>query len=137
MLSMTSQYALRALSTLAQNGDGMLGRRLSQEASVPSNYLSKIMLAMRDAGFVHATRGAKGGYRLARAAEEIRLIEVVALFEKESARPECVLGNGICSDRSACAAHQRWGGIRSRYIEFLESTTISDISAPSSRPKRK
>jgi len=55
MLSTTSQYAIRALSCLArmQHGDAVLGRDLAKQASVPGNYLSKIMLVMRNAGLVH------------------------------------------------------------------------------------
>ena len=78
MLSTTSQYAIRALSHLArmQHGEAVLGRDLAERASVPVNYLSKIMLVMRNAGLVQATRGAGGGYRLARPAAAIRLIDI-------------------------------------------------------------
>lgn len=139
MLSTTSQYALRALACLARSphGDAMLGRELSAEAQVPGNYLSKIMLTMRNAGLVQATRGAGGGYRLANDPGAIRLIDVVALFEGDGARPECVLGNNICSDRTACAAHARWRSVRQQYLEFLEGTTIGDIAGlMSEKPSR-
>jgi len=68
VLSSTSHYALRALGRLAQEPQGrsVLGRNLAREAHVPPQYLSKIMLMLRNAGLVDAARGTRGGYRLLR-----------------------------------------------------------------------
>ena len=53
MLTITSQYALRALTHLArQAGEPVLGRDLAQSGEVPANYLSKVMLTLRNAGLV-------------------------------------------------------------------------------------
>ena len=129
MLSTTSQYAIRALSCLArmQSGETVLGRKLSEEASVPPNYLSKIMLVMRNAGLIEATRGAGGGYRLGRDPSEIRLRDIVALFEPSVTEMQCVLGTGPCSDNAPCSAHTRWKEVRNQFIGFLEETKLSDL----------
>ena len=89
MLSTTSQYAIRALSHLArmQHGEAVLGRDLAERASVPVNYLSKIMLVMRNAGLVQATRGAGGGYRLARPAATVAPPHAATAAPKWAARP--------------------------------------------------
>ncbi len=131
MLSTTSQYAIRALSCLArmQSGETVLGRTLSEEASVPPNYLSKIMLVMRNAGLIEATRGAGGGYRLGRPPSEIRLLDIVSLFEPSVAELECVLGTGRCSDDAPCSAHEQWKGVRNNFLEFLEGTTLAGLTA--------
>lgn len=130
MLSVTSQHALRALTLLARQpyGSAALGRELSESAGVPSNYLSKIMLTLRNAGLVDATRGAGGGYRLARNASELKLAEVVELFEGSTFRSECILGEGICSDAHGCSAHPLWGSVRTSYLKFLEDTSIADLA---------
>lgn len=129
MLSTTSQYALRALSCLAGNPDSVtLGRDLSARTGVPATYLAKIMLALRHAGIVTATRGSHGGYCLARPPSSIKLMEVVELFEGESARPRCLLGHADCSDRHPCPAHALWKDVRAHYIAFLEQTSVADIS---------
>lgn len=131
MLSVTSQHALRALTHIAAlpDGESILGRNLSERAGIPPNYLSKILLTLGNAGFLRATRGLGGGYRLLKKPNKIRLIEVVELFDRPSARPQCFLGGGrICSDRTACTAHGGFRDVRSVYLHFLESTTIADIS---------
>lgn len=131
MLSITSQYALRALSHLArQNEKAVLGRDLAQSVEIPANYLSKILLVLRNAGLVDTTRGAGGGYRLGRPANEIRLIDVVELFEEISrARPSCFLGRErACSDTQPCTAHSTWKGLQASYSGFLVSTPLSAIA---------
>lgn len=130
MLSTTSQYAIRALSCLARmhQGDAVLGRDLSRQASVPGNYLSKIMLVMRNAGLVQATRGAGGGYRLARSSSSIRLLDIVSLFDSSAGQLECVLGGSPCDLNKPCAAHEHWKQVRSHYIQFLEKTTLAELA---------
>ena len=134
MLSSTSHYALRALGRLAQEPQGrsVLGRNLAREAHVPPQYLSKIMGMLRHAGLVDAARGTKGGYRLTRPAAEIRLREVVEVFEGSVDRPECLLGvNPECSDTSPCSAHAPWKRLRDAYVQFLEETTVGNLAASS------
>jgi Rrf2 family protein len=131
MLSITSQYALRALSHLAQRTDGaVLGRDLAQSVEIPANYLSKVLLTLRNAGLVDTTRGSGGGYRLRRPANEIHLIDVVELFEEISrTKPSCFLGRTReCSATEPCTAHATWKGLQGAYLGFLVSTPLSAIA---------
>jgi Rrf2 family protein len=131
MLSITSQYALRALCHLARQPEGaVLGRDLAQSVNIPANYLAKILLSLRNAGLVDATRGAGGGYRLRRPAKDILLIDVVELFEEVSrTKPACFLGRTRpCSETTPCTAHSTWKGLQAAYLGFLISTPISQIA---------
>ena len=131
MLSTTSQYALRALSHLARrSGDAVLGRDLARSVGIPANYLSKVLLTLRNAGLVDTTRGSGGGYRLRRPATEIHLIDVVELFDEVSrTKPGCFLGRTRpCSEAKPCTAHSTWKGLQAAYLGFLVSTPLSAIS---------
>jgi Rrf2 family protein len=131
MLSITSQYALRALSHLArQAGEAVLGRDLAESVEIPANYLSKVLLTLRNAGLVDTTRGSGGGYRLSRSANEIHLIDVVELFEEVSRKkPSCFLGRTRpCSETKPCTAHSTWKGVQEAYLGFLVSTPLSAIA---------
>ncbi len=136
MLSTTSQYALRALVRLAAEPGGavVLGRDLAKECDIPANYLSKLLWQLRNAGLVSTARGSGGGYKLERPAGEIRLMDVVEVFEGLRNRPTCLLGKGECSDVDACSAHHAWKTVRKAYVEFLDANTLADI-APSSDPE--
>ena len=131
MLSTTSQYALRALCHLArQSGEAVLGRDLARSVEIPANYLSKVLLTLRNAGVVDTSRGSGGGYRLRKPADEIYLIDVVELFEEISrTKPSCFLGRPrLCSETTPCTAHSTLRGLLAAYLGFLTSTPLSAIA---------
>jgi Rrf2 family iron-sulfur cluster assembly transcriptional regulator len=132
MLSTTSEYALRALAHLAgqPQGAALLGRDLAKAADIPANYLSKILLTLRNAKLVDTTRGSGGGYRLHRPAGEIFLIDVVELFDGISRnKPACFLQHQKpCSSTSSCNAHILWADVQARYLGFLVSTPLSTLA---------
>ena len=139
MLATPSEYALRALLLLSQTPpeQTVLGRELAVGARIPPRYLSKIMLALRRAGLVSASRGTGGGYTLLRPAAGIHLVEIVELFEGAGARPQCFLGvNAECNEEQPCSAHAYWKGVRKAYVDFLERTTLKDISLTPGRVRR-
>lgn len=130
IFSASATHALRALAFLAgrPRGEAMLGRDLARKVGIPAHYLSKVLAALARAGVLTASRGVKGGYRLARPAGRIKLREVVQPFEGRRARPGCLLRPGKpCRDSGACSAHHSWSGVKERYVEFLERTTVEDI----------
>jgi Rrf2 family protein len=129
----SATHALRALAHLAAvpGDEAVLGRALAREVGVPAHYLSKVLATLARAGLLAATRGARGGYRLARPAAEILLIDVVAPFEGQRVRPGCLLRPGEpCDDDRTCSAHAAWGEVKSVYVRFLEETTLADIQGP-------
>jgi Rrf2 family protein len=139
MLSNTAEYALRAMVYLAREESAMLGRDLAESSRVPANYLSKILLSLKKGGLVAAVRGSGGGYRLARRAADIHLIDIVELFDHERAHPRCLLDfEQECNDHEACTAHERWKSVRAAYVEFLQTTSLADVAeAEQPPPKRR
>jgi Rrf2 family protein len=130
MLSLTSQYGIRALIVLARrSGDAaMLVRDIAEEADIPPPYLFKVLRPLARAGIVSATRGSGGGYRLARPASEIRLVHVVEAIDPARVEPACIIGaHAECSDLRPCSAHARWRKARAAYVRFLERTSIDEI----------
>ncbi len=139
MISTTSEYALRALAHLARAPEesAVLGRDLARATEIPANYLSKILLALRNAGILVTARGSGGGYRLCKSPDEIYLIEIVELFEGSKAKPVCFLSRSKpCGDMGACTAHKSWRELSAAYRGFLVSTSISMISGADRRPKK-
>jgi len=134
MISTTSQYALRALIHIAglPSGTTVLSQDLADATLVPRNYLSKVLLALRNAGFLRSTRGAGGGYRLNKPADHIYLIDVVELFEGSKAKPTCLLNNRPCSDETPCSAHRVWRELSMVYNGFLVTTTLATVAGVTS-----
>ena len=132
MVSITAKHAIRALVQLATLSDGSTigGRDLARLASIPQNYLSKILWTLGAARMIDATRGTGGGYRLRRAPGDIRLIEIVELFDKGRSAEDCFLdGTHHCSEETACAAHASWREVKAAYTSFLQKTTLATLAA--------
>jgi Rrf2 family protein len=131
MISTTSEYALRALVVLAGQGDGrcLQARELARETGISSSYLYKILATLRRAGVLSGARGNRGGYSLGRDPAEIRLIDVVSLFELVRSSEACLLSeNHPCDDANPCSAHEHWREVQRSYQGFLKSKTIADLS---------
>ncbi len=139
IFSASATHALRALAHLAagEGEEATLGRELARKVQVPSHYLAKVLATLARTGVLTATRGAHGGYRLARPARQIRLLDVVEPFEGKRARPGCLLRPGEpCREGAACSAHAAWSGVKTTYLRFLETTTLADIQEGDARPPR-
>ena len=142
----SATHALRALAYLAANEheEAILGRDLAEEIAVPGHYLAKVLATLSRAGLLSASRGARGGYRLARRPETIALMEIVEPFEGKRVRPGCLLrSEQPCPEDATCPAHAAWSGMKGTYLRFLETTTLADIQgvadrgAPRPRPSRR
>lgn len=130
MLSQTAEYALRAVLFVAEHeaeeGSIRVGR-MADALGIPANYLAKTLHALARAGVLTSGRGPTGGFRLAAPAGETTLGEVVAPFDQIEQRRQCLLGNPVCSDRHACAAHVHWKQVADKLAEFFSTTTVADL----------
>src|SRR6185295_1639592 len=94
-LSAKTEYACLAMLELAKehdSGEPVQLRRIAEEHGIPSRSLVQILLQLKGASLVMSTRGAAGGYRLARSPEEITLADVVEVIEGVD-RPESNTAN--------------------------------------------
>ena len=107
----------------------MQARDLATATKVPPSYLYKILAALRRAKVLAGARGSHGGYSLARDARDMRLIEVVSLFEEIRPTESCLLSEShLCDDENPCSAHRHWKQVQQVYQDFLESKTIADLA---------
>lgn len=137
-VSTRGEYGMRAMVSLAREyGNGPVAlTNIAQDSSVPAAYLEQLIGAMRRAGLIVSTRGAHGGYELARAPEEIRVGDVYRVLEGPVAPMECVSEvetDDICPLLDGCATRVVWLKVRDNIIEALDSTTLGDLIEGSQR----
>ena len=126
-------YALRAMTELAASPPGPVkGERIATAQAIPPKFLENILIDLRHAGLVASQRGAEGGYRLARAPDEITIADVIRAVEGpiasvRGARPEEVSYIG-----TATALRDVWIELRTAMRGVLERTTIADLVSRSS-----
>jgi Rrf2 family protein len=129
-VSAKSDYALRALIELAvrPDGDPVSAEELGRLQDIPHGFLQAILADLRRAGIVLSQRGQSGGWRMARAAADVTVADVIRavdgpLVSVHGARPESVSYN-----ESATALQLVWIAARSSLRDVCEQVTILNLA---------
>ena len=130
MISLTGQYALRAMTRLAQGAPGQYLRadELGHDLGLPPKYLSKVLQTLARHGLLAAHRGRRGGYRLDRPSDAVTLYEILAAVEPMDRYHACILGHKVCSDQDPCPIHEAWREARDQVISLLKKTSLADLT---------
>ena len=139
-VSTRGEYGMRAMVSLAREfGNGPLALSgIAQDSAVPAAYLEQLLGTLRRSGLVVSTRGAHGGYALARAPRDILIGEIYRVLEGPVAPMECVSEvepEEQCPLIDGCATRVVWLKVRDSIVEALDSTTLADLLGQS-RPQR-
>lgn len=129
MISLTAQYALRAILLIAQRGGDspVLARELAAKAKIPKQYLSTILRSAVRAGLLQSMRGRGGGFVLARPAAQMTLAEVLIPFDSVAGCMGCPFGLPRCSDANPCLVHDYWKPVASHFRQMLSETTLASV----------
>ncbi|MBL8982702.1 MAG: Rrf2 family transcriptional regulator [Gemmatimonadetes bacterium] len=130
-----------ALHLAKRRADGpVTGRDLAAREALSADYVEQILLRLRRAGLLSSTRGARGGYSLARAPEEITVREIIAASELATFDLHCVshpIGDERCSDSQNCSIRPVWMMLQRRIDDALESVRLSDLLADEPSVRRR
>ena len=91
---------------------------------------SKILKHLTRAGVVTSTRGAGGGYSLARAGDEITLADVIRALEGPIGMVECATQPGVCEQESSCPVRINWSRVNREVESALERVPITEMVTP-------
>lgn len=127
-----TDYATVVLTVLAAEPDAVLSAsELAERAGLETPTVSKLLKPLAQAGLVEGFRGANGGYRLARAADQIGLIEVVEAMEGRLGMTECSVHAGSCGIEAHCGVRTGWRRINDVVVEALRRVTLAQmLTAP-------
>ncbi len=128
-MSTKGQYGTRALLDLAQRyGKGpILVKDIARRQGISQHYLEHLFIRLIAAGLLKSTRGAKGGFTLAKPPDQIRVSEVVELMEGSLAPVSCVDDPKVCSRTNSCVMHDVWSEVKAAMSGVLESTTLQTL----------
>ena len=106
------------------------GREIASSERLPVDYVEQILLRLRRAGLVRSTRGARGGYALARGADEVSIRDVIAASEMTTFDLHCVshpVGEERCSASHECSIRPVWLLLQRKIDDVLEGIRLSDL----------
>ncbi len=133
-----ADYAVRAVLYLAELGPG--GRastaQIAREQRIPLTFLAKIVSQLSSAGIVRATRGAHGGVALARAPEDVSLLDIIEAIDGPVMLSECTLNPDTCTLSDDCVVRIVWCETRSQLITRLAETRFSHLVIRATNGKR-
>lgn len=130
-LSTKGRYAMVALADLAlQEGNALVNlTEISKRQDISLPYLEQLFVKLRRAGLVDSVRGPGGGYRLARAPSDIRVVEILsAVDETVSAMHKGAGASGAASgSRAQSVTNRLWEGLSAHVYVFLHQARLSDV----------
>jgi Rrf2 family protein len=127
-VSAKADYAVRAAAELAAAEEGPIkGERLAEAQDIPLQFLEHILLELKHAGIVRARRGAKGGYWLAKPADEVTIAEIVRAVEGPIAHVQSLPPEAIEYRGNAKHLQEVWIAVRASLRTVLEHVTLADL----------
>ena len=128
--SRSTEYAIRAFVNLAQVPEGKYAmvKHIAEQEGIPSHFLAKILQQLARKGLLRSSKGPTGGFCLRTPAADISIIQLVEALDGLTDYQKCVSGLAECTDDAPCGMHDSWKHLRSRIMEYLEQTTIADLT---------
>jgi len=133
-LSTRVRYGARAMIELARQGSGkpVPLRKLAENQAISAKYLEQMATSLKIGGLIESVRGAEGGYRLARPAEQITLWDIYAVLDVAVDMVDCVSrscgSENICRRTGVCATQEVWRELSDIVVKFLKSKTLRELA---------
>jgi Rrf2 family protein len=120
----------------------MQARDIAQEALVPEKFLETILVELRNASLLESKRGARGGHRLARPAEQINIGEIIRTIDGPLAPIPCASHTRYrpcddCVDPARCALRLLMVDVRTAMADVVDTRTLRELSEATAPSKRR
>lgn len=123
-----TDYATVILGHMASAPETMYSAKaLSETLSMGGATASKILKLLANHGLVISQRGKEGGYRLAKAPENIPVTDILEALEGPLAITECALHQNLCQQSSGCGVKDHWQRINSVIVNALKELSLADL----------
>jgi len=132
MLKLTkrSDYGLIALRHLAVAGPAgvVTAKEISDTYKIPQPLLAKVLQTLTRSGILSAEQGARGGYRLAKPADQITTLDVVRTIDGPVILTSCSTHASSCDQNDVCTVKAPLGVVHEEILKLLDSITVADLS---------
>lgn len=131
-LSTKGRYAVMAMADLARNGDdrAVSLAEIAARQEISLSYLEQLFARLRKGGLVRSVRGPGGGYRLAKAAEETAVAEIVLAVDEPIRATRCIghaSPKGCMASGERCITHHLWEDLGQEIHRYLASVSLRDV----------
>lgn len=126
-LKASVDYGVRAVMYLAVKGDTCSSREISEEMSVPRDYLIQLALRLRNAGIIKARPGKNGGYVLAKDPADISIGDILDAFDSDLKHSRQEMKKGRRVSQQAAAVREIHSLVMDSLNSYLGAITVQDL----------
>lgn len=127
-----TDYGTVVMTALARDDRRVSASEVATDLKLSLEAARKVLKLLSKAELVEATRGAQGGYQLARPAADISMAEIIEALEGPIALTECSIHDHRCSVEQSCHARGNWHLINRAIRLALDQVSLADMAAPGS-----
>ena len=128
LLTKDTDYAVRAIVNLARHREGYRSSRtIAGEEGIPLQFLRRILQKLTRAGLVQSREGVSGGVKLNAAPRDIRVSDVIRIFQGDIELSECMFRKRLCSHRATCVLRSRIKTIEEMVRSEFDRVTIATL----------
>ena len=134
-LSKLTDYAVVVLVRLSGGDNVQTSPGIAVSTGIPEPTVAKVLKALAGGELVSSQRGARGGYRLARPLQAIRVSDVIEAIDGPIAMAACVEGSAQgCETSCLCAMRGRWDPVNDAIRRALSGITLADMVSAAPAP---
>lgn len=132
-ITRATDYAVRVTIHLATVSAGarVPGPALARAIGAPESFVSKVLQQLVQAGLVTSQRGMGGGFKLARRAEDLSLLQVVEAIEGATQLNLCLPQGPNCNRKEWCGAHPVWAEAQAALVRVLGKASVAQLARDS------
>jgi len=129
-ISNAVSLALHAMVYLAKQPDRLIPtHEIADVHGVSQNHLAKVCQRLEKAGLIQGTRGPNGGFRLAKPAEKITLLDIHEAIDGPFTPSDCLLEKPVC-DGNRCVLDDLIKNVNQQVLRYFSQTTLAHLSDP-------
>lgn len=127
-LTQKSELTVQALGVLVRSrGSVASGPVIASSLAISTRYLATIMRPLSKAGWVRASTGANGGYRLSTEIRDRSILDLIELVEGAVDRNSCMHGDRVRPVQEQCALHDPWTRAREALLKELAAESLVEV----------
>lgn len=129
-LSSKTRYSLRIMIQIildTEDNRAVKGREIAKQQHISEAYLEQIMMPLKSAGLVNTIRGCRGGYSLAKAPDNITVLDIIELFEGKVEFADCKHEGKHCQMLDRCFTAEIWDNLSKALGEAAKKITLASI----------
>jgi Rrf2 family protein len=128
LVTRETDYAVRTVMFLARQDGRMVSvSRIANAMQIPKSFLAKLLQRMVRSYILASSRGAKGGFLLARKPSEISLLSIMEAMQGPAAINVCAIDSKRCNLSPNCVVHPVWVEVRKEVEKRLKRETIETL----------